>query len=77
MRNVQASHARAQLLKLLDQVEAGESLTISRRGRVVAQLVPAKAAPPKPEKKVPRRKRRGMSEEEILAAAHAVQARMG
>lgn len=77
MRNVQASHARAQLLKLLDQVEAGESLTISRRGRVVAQLVPARPEPPKQPKKVPRRKRRGMSEEEILAAANAVRARMG
>jgi len=77
MRNVQASHARAQLLKLLDQVEAGESLTISRRGRIVAQLVPAKPEPPKPPKRVPRRKRRGLSEEEILAAANAVRARIG
>ncbi len=64
MRNVQASHARAQLLKLLDQVEAGESLTISRRGRIVAQLVPAKPEPPKPPKKgaapqAPRPERRG------------------
>lgn len=72
MRSVQASHARAQLLKLLDSVEAGESVTITRRGRIVAQLVPAK-----PPRKVPaaRKKRRGMSTDEILAAANAVRTR--
>ncbi len=72
MRSVQASHARAQLLKLLDSVEAGESVTITRRGRIVAQLVPAK-----PPRKAPiaRKTRRGMSTDEILAAANAVRTR--
>lgn len=32
--------AKAQLSELLDRVEAGEMIAITRRGRLVAQLVP-------------------------------------
>lgn len=76
MRNVIATYARAQLLKLLDRVETGESITIMRRGKAVAVLAPAEAVPPKaaptPHALRPRRKRTAlMSEAEILAAANA------
>lgn len=40
MRAVTASEARQQLTALLDAVEAGEEVTITRRGRPVARLVP-------------------------------------
>ena len=77
MRNVRATHARAQLLKLLDSVEAGESITITRRGRPVAQLVPPKAVRAKPPPRPARKHGMVMSEEEILAAANALRTRMG
>ena len=41
VRQVTATRAKAQLLALLDDVQAGESVEISRHGRVVARLVPA------------------------------------
>lgn len=44
MRTVQASEAKAQFLRLLDIVERGESITITRRGRTVARLVPQSEA---------------------------------
>lgn len=45
---VPAARAKAQFLRLLDQVEReGKPITISKRGRVVAQLVP-----PPQEKKI-------------------------
>lgn len=36
--------AKTKLAELLDKVEAGETVTITRRGRAVARLVPAHAA---------------------------------
>lgn len=42
-----AYEAKTKLSALLDRVEKGESLTITRNGRPVARLVPAEdAAPP-------------------------------
>jgi prevent-host-death family protein len=41
MREIQASDAKTHLLQILDEVERGESVTITRRGRPVARLVPA------------------------------------
>ena len=41
MTSVGAYEARTHLPRLLDRVERGESLTITRYGRPVAQLVPA------------------------------------
>jgi len=35
--------AKTKLAELLDKVEAGETVTITRRGRAVAKLVPAVA----------------------------------
>ena len=40
MREIQASEAKARLLQLLDDVERGETLMITRRGRAIARIVP-------------------------------------
>lgn len=40
MRQVQASEAKAHLLQLLDEVEQGETLIITRHGRPIARLAP-------------------------------------
>lgn len=48
MMSVGAYEAKTNLSRLLEQVEAGETITITRHGREIAQLVPvrAKAAHP-------------------------------
>ena len=43
MREIGAFEAKNRLGTLLDWVERGEEITITRRGRVVARLVPAGA----------------------------------
>ena len=43
MRSIQASQAKAQFLRILDEVERGETITITRHGRPVAQIVPQRA----------------------------------
>lgn len=40
MRTVQASEAKTHLLQLLDDVERGATLIITRHGRPIARLVP-------------------------------------
>ncbi len=40
MREIQASEAKAQLARLLDEVERGETVVITRHGRAIARLVP-------------------------------------
>jgi prevent-host-death family protein len=40
MREVQASEAKAHLSQLLDDVERGETLIITRHGRPIARLAP-------------------------------------
>ena len=40
MREVQASEAKAHLPQLLDDVERGETLIITRHGRAIARIVP-------------------------------------
>jgi len=40
MRKVQASEAKTHLLFLLDEVERGETILITRHGRPVARLIP-------------------------------------
>ena len=40
MREIQASEAKAHLPQLLDDVERGETLIITRHGRAIARLVP-------------------------------------
>lgn len=41
-RTVTATEAKARILALLDEVEAGEEVEITRHGRLVARLVPAR-----------------------------------
>jgi prevent-host-death family protein len=40
MREIQASKAKTHLLQLLDDVERGETVVITRHGRAIARLVP-------------------------------------
>jgi len=44
MRHIGAYEAKTHLPRLLDEVAAGESITITKHGRPVAVLVPAAAA---------------------------------
>ncbi len=39
-----ASEAKARILALLDEVSAGQEVEITKHGRVVARLVPARGA---------------------------------
>lgn len=43
-RTVSATEAKAKLLALLDEVEAGEEIEITRHGRPIARLVPGRPA---------------------------------
>lgn len=43
MRHIQASEAKTHLPQLLDEVEAGETLVITRHGRPIARIVPEPA----------------------------------
>lgn len=40
-----ATEVKAKLLAVLDDVEAGEEVVITRRGRTIARLVPAAGSP--------------------------------
>jgi prevent-host-death family protein len=40
MREIQASEAKTHLPRLLDEVERGETIVITRHGRPIARLVP-------------------------------------
>jgi prevent-host-death family protein len=44
MKEVGAFEAKSRLGQLLDRVEAGEEVVITRRGKVVARLVPPNSA---------------------------------
>ena len=44
MREIGAFEAKNKLGQLLDRVEAGEEVVITRRGRIVARLVPPRPA---------------------------------
>ena len=44
VRSVTATEAKAHILALLDAVEDGEEIEITRHGRLVARLVPARGA---------------------------------
>ena len=45
MTSVGSFEAKTKLAELLDRVEAGETVTITRRGKAVAKLVPAGVEP--------------------------------
>jgi prevent-host-death family protein len=40
MREIQASEAKTHLPQLLDEIERGESIIITRHGRAIARLIP-------------------------------------
>jgi prevent-host-death family protein len=40
IREIQASEVKARLLRIFDDVERGETVIITRRGRAIARLVP-------------------------------------
>jgi prevent-host-death family protein len=40
MKHIQASEAKAKFSELLDQVEQGETITITRHGKVIAHILP-------------------------------------
>lgn len=40
MREIQASEAKTHLLRLLDDVERGETVVLTRHGRRIARIVP-------------------------------------
>ncbi len=40
IREIQASDAKAHLLRILDEVERGETVIITRHGRPIARLIP-------------------------------------
>lgn len=52
MRSVGTYEAKTHLPRLLSQVEKGESITITRRGRPIAKLVPADAEPKQDVKRI-------------------------
>ena len=76
MREIQASDAKTHLPQLLDDVERGETLVITRHGRAIARLVPE--ATPRREEidkaieeiKALRKRTRKMTLDEILSARH-------
>lgn len=41
MKRIQASEAKAKFAELLDQVEQGETIVITRHGKIVARIEPA------------------------------------
>ena len=44
MKEIQASAAKARLAELLDEVERGETIVITRHGKAIARLVPDEAS---------------------------------
>jgi prevent-host-death family protein len=45
MRTIQASEAKARFLRILDEVERGESITITRHGEEIAIISPRREPP--------------------------------
>ena len=76
IRRVQASDAKARLLKILDDVERGETVIITRHGRAIARLVPeGQRRPEEIDKavetlKAPGRRNAKITTEELLSARH-------
>ena len=78
MREIQATEAKTRLAELLRAVEYGETVAITRHGKPVAHLVPARAEDRASRERAVERfrqrragwKRVAFSREEILAARH-------
>jgi prevent-host-death family protein len=76
MREIQSSDVKARLPEYLDAVERGETIVVTRHGKPVAHLVPAPSANDDRVRRAIegiralRKKTKGMSLKEILAARH-------
>ena len=75
MRSIQASEAKTKFLSLLDDVENGETLVITRHGKVIAELKPRKPEGDRREAAFRaimnlRKNTKPMLVEEILSARH-------
>ena len=76
MRSIQAAEAKSHLSSLLDEVERGETIVITRHGKPIARLVPdaddraARIARLKIEMEAFRKTISGISIEDILSARH-------
>jgi len=77
METIQASQAKTHFLRLLDEVEQGKTVTVTRRGKSIARIVPISPSDEERRERIGRalasileiRKRtRPVSVEEILAA---------
>jgi prevent-host-death family protein len=74
MRTIQASEAKTHFLRILDDVERGETVTITRHGKIVARISPESSANPEQAKRAfegireLRKQIQPMTVEEILAA---------
>jgi prevent-host-death family protein len=73
MREIQASEAKTHLPKLLDAVERGETIIITRHGRAIARVIPevgrrqAEIEQAMDSMRAIRRKKKPISIDEILA----------
>ena len=78
MRTIQATEAKARLAELLRTVERGDTVAITRHGRTIAHMVPARSGVDAEQAQVIARFRRrrdewqpvSMSVDEILRARH-------
>jgi prevent-host-death family protein len=76
VREIQASEAKTHLPQLLDEVEHGETIVITRHGRPIASLVPeaecrqAETDQALAEIKEIRKRTRHVTVEEILSSIH-------
>jgi len=77
MQTIQASEAKTHFLRILDDVERGNTVTVTRRGKTVARIVPVSAGDEERREQIGRamasileiRKRtKSVSIQEILAA---------
>jgi len=79
MRDISVTDAKAKLLQYLDEVELGETIRITRRGRAIARLVPERQlrtleiAAAVSNIRVLSKRTQGMSAREILAARESME----
>jgi prevent-host-death family protein len=65
MKAVAVRELQREIRAILDRVESGESIQITRRGRLIARLVPATPAPTEPWPDVAARTRSAMGRRRI------------
>ncbi|MGA2570254.1 MAG: type II toxin-antitoxin system prevent-host-death family antitoxin [Terracidiphilus sp.] len=77
METIQASEAKTHFLRILDDVEQGKTVTVTRRGKIVARIVPIPPSDKERREQIAqamasileiRKRTKPLSVEEILAA---------